>query len=95
MVDMDYFKEYNDLHGHLAGDEALKKIATLIEMNVKRGCDLVARFGGDEFIVLLSNTDSKGAAQVADAIIASVRNEEIICEDALSSQRIDSAVPVI
>jgi len=95
MVDIDHFKEYNDLHGHLAGDEALKKIATLIEMNVKRGCDLVARFGGDEFIVLLSNTDSKGAAQVADAIIASVRNEEIICEDALSSQRIDSAVPVI
>ncbi|MBN2827646.1 MAG: GGDEF domain-containing protein, partial [Tissierellales bacterium] len=88
MVDIDHFKEYNDLHGHLAGDEALKKIATLIEMNVKRGCDLVARFGGDEFIVLLSNTDSKGAARVADAIIASVRNEEIICEDALLSQRI-------
>jgi diguanylate cyclase (GGDEF)-like protein len=80
MIDIDYFKEYNDSYGHLSGDEALKTIAVLLEKNVKRSCDIVARFGGDEFVVLLSNTDNFGASQVADSIVMSIRDEEIIHE---------------
>lgn len=92
MIDIDYFKEFNDLYGHLAGDEALKTIATLLESNVKRSCDLVSRFGGDEFVVLLSNTDSTGALQVADSIIASVRDNKIVHEGSCFSQHLTISI---
>ncbi|MDP3385725.1 MAG: GGDEF domain-containing protein [Eubacteriales bacterium] len=85
MIDIDYFKQYNDLYGHLSGDEALKTIAVLIEKNVKRSCDVVARFGGDEFVVLLSNTDRLGALQVADSIMTSIRDEGIVNEGSCMS----------
>lgn len=92
MIDIDYFKQYNDLYGHLSGDEALKKIAILLEMNVKRSCDLVARFGGDEFVVLLSNTDSIGATLVAESIIMSIRDEEIIHEGSCLSPHLSISI---
>lgn len=68
MRDVDYFKTYNDHYGHLSGDESIIKIAHLIDACVKRSSDLVARFGGDEFIVILSNTDEDGGIQVAACI---------------------------
>lgn len=80
MVDIDCFKEYNDLYGHLAGDKVLKTISVILEKNVKRSSDIVARFGGDEFIILLSNTDSNGAVQVADTIVAAINDGQIIHE---------------
>lgn len=86
MVDIDFFKEYNDLYGHLAGDEVLKTISVILEKNVKRNSDIVARFGGDEFIILLSNTDSNGAIQVADTIVAAINDGQIIHEGSSISQ---------
>ncbi|MDO9592174.1 MAG: diguanylate cyclase, partial [Erysipelotrichaceae bacterium] len=68
MVDIDFFKQYNDHYGHLSGDEIIIRIAHLIKECVKRSSDLVARFGGDEFIVLLSDTDTEGAKIVAKNI---------------------------
>ena len=68
MIDIDYFKQYNDTYGHITGDEMIIHIASLISQNVKRTSDLVARYGGDEFIVLLSNTDELGALKVASGI---------------------------
>ncbi|MCG6134312.1 MAG: EAL domain-containing protein [Nostoc sp. LLA-1] len=65
LCDVDYFKLYNDTHGHLAGDDALRNVATVISQTVKRPTDLVARYGGEEFAVILPNTNAEGAIAVA------------------------------
>jgi len=66
MADIDYFKTYNDNYGHLKGDECLIKVAKTMVSSVKRPLDLVARFGGEEFAVILSETDINGAIIVAE-----------------------------
>jgi diguanylate cyclase (GGDEF)-like protein/PAS domain S-box-containing protein len=66
MVDIDYFKTYNDTYGHQAGDDCLKKVAKTLQENLNRTDDFVARYGGEEFIVVLPNTDDKGASVVAE-----------------------------
>ena len=65
LCDVDYFKFYNDTHGHLAGDDALRQVAKAISQTVKHPADLVARYGGEEFAVILPNTDIEGAIAVA------------------------------
>ena len=67
MVDVDNFKAYNDAHGHLGGDECLKRIATAVASEMRTN-DLVARYGGEEFAVILPNQSLKGAATVAERI---------------------------
>ena len=67
MVDLDRFKDYNDTYGHIAGDEALKQLADLLVHNVRK-TDVVARFGGEEWIVCLSHTDSEGGARIAEKL---------------------------
>lgn len=67
MVDLDEFKEYNDSHGHMAGDEALKTVAQCIRGSL-RTIDVVSRFGGDEFTVLLPETKREGAIVIAERI---------------------------
>ncbi|WP_086489641.1 diguanylate cyclase domain-containing protein [Thioflexithrix psekupsensis] len=68
LCDIDYFKLYNDTHGHIEGDECLKQVAKTIEWVVHRPADLVARYGGEEFIVLLPHTDLQGVLHVAENI---------------------------
>ncbi|MCC5642915.1 EAL domain-containing protein [Nostoc sp. CHAB 5824] len=72
LCDVDYFKLYNDTHGHLAGDDALRQVAKAISQTVKHPADLVARYGGEEFAVILPNTDIKGAIAVARDIQTNV-----------------------
>lgn len=72
MVDVDYFKRYNDLHGHLRGDQCLREVAKVLSKSIRRPHDQVARFGGEEFVVLLPNTDATGALQVAQSIQAAI-----------------------
>jgi diguanylate cyclase (GGDEF)-like protein len=67
MVDLDRFKDYNDTYGHIAGDEALKQLADLLVHNVRK-TDVVARFGGEEWIVCLSHTDRAGGAKIAEKL---------------------------
>jgi len=67
LIDIDHFKKFNDQHGHLIGDEVLKYVAKSIKAAI-RGKDFVARFGGEEFAVLLPNTPLNGAAVVAESI---------------------------
>lgn len=65
LIDVDHFKRYNDLNGHLAGDDALRKIARALGRFGRRPTDLVARYGGEEFAIVLGNTDHRGALTMA------------------------------
>lgn len=66
MVDIDHFKAYNDRLGHLAGDDCLRQVARTLADGVKRGADLVARFGGEEFCILLPETNAAAAVALAE-----------------------------
>lgn len=65
MIDIDFFKLYNDSHGHLAGDECLKKVAAALQRGIHRPADLLIRYGGEEFMALLPDTGREGALSVA------------------------------
>lgn len=66
MVDVDFFKRLNDTHGHTYGDKVLQRVASLLQQALRSEGDFVARFGGEEFIVLLPNTDTEAAVKVAE-----------------------------
>lgn len=68
MVDVDYFKPYNDHYGHQAGDECLKAVAAQMQRAAPRPSDLVARYGGEEFVFVLGETDGDGAKWVANLL---------------------------
>ncbi|HET8707437.1 MAG TPA: GGDEF domain-containing protein, partial [Pseudomonadales bacterium] len=76
MFDLDHFKSINDTRGHLGGDEVLKSVAALIKRQV-REYDIPGRYGGEEFGIVLPNTDDNGAAHLAERIRAAVQNEVI------------------
>lgn len=78
MIDIDFFKEYNDHYGHQIGDDCLKKVAKALQKTINRPGDIVARYGGEEFVVLLSDTDINGALQVAETLKQRVEELTII-----------------
>jgi diguanylate cyclase (GGDEF)-like protein len=71
MIDIDNFKKYNDTHGHPAGDELLRKLAQLLKSSL-RDVDIVFRYGGEEFVVILPKTDRKGGQIVAERLLVQV-----------------------
>ncbi len=75
IIDIDHFKSYNDLHGHLAGDNCLRATAKLIAKSVNRPADMAFRYGGEEFILLLPETHQKGAILVAQNLQQLLRDE--------------------
>ncbi|WKY48128.1 diguanylate cyclase [Eubacteriaceae bacterium ES3] len=77
MIDIDYFKNYNDFYGHLRGDEALIAVSHAIEKSIKRPIDFAARFGGEEFSVILPNTGIEGAINVSERILREVTGLKI------------------
>lgn len=68
MIDVDYFKEYNDYYGHMAGDKTLSNVANTIKNMLARSSDVVARYGGEEFILMLPNTNADHAIQFAEKL---------------------------
>ncbi len=84
-IDVDHFKEVNDTHGHLAGSHSLKEIAVLLQKCV-REVDIVFRYGGDEFTALLVETDSQGAAVVAERIRSSIAEHLFLAEDGINAR---------
>ena len=77
MVDVDRFKDFNDSYGHLAGDECLKQVATIMSAQMQRASDVVARYGGEEFAVILPDSSAEGAATVADRVRTAVEAARI------------------
>lgn len=72
MIDVDFFKSYNDCYGHQAGDACLQAVAKAAGKKIVRSVDLLARYGGEEFVVILPNTSLAGAQQFAQGICAAV-----------------------
>jgi len=81
MIDIDKFKEYNDTYGHLQGDNALITIAKVTESVFKRPGDFCARWGGEEFVALLPDTELPGAMSLAEEIRDLVENTKVLCEN--------------
>ena len=72
LFDIDYFKRYNDTYGHVAGDDCLKKVATVLKHAARRKNELTARYGGEEFAIILSEQPLSAALDLAESIIAAV-----------------------
>ena len=77
MMDIDFFKKYNDTYGHSEGDICLKTVAETIAESLLRPDDFVARYGGEEFIVILPDTDESGARVMANKILTNIRGKNI------------------
>jgi diguanylate cyclase (GGDEF)-like protein len=80
MIDIDFFKLYNDNYGHGKGDETLKKVAQSLQMTLKRPTDLVARYGGEEFVVLLKDIGEENVKKVALNLLQAVQELQITHE---------------
>lgn len=94
MADIDMFKSYNDLYGHMAGDECLRKVAQAISDSAQRGGDLVARYGGEEFAVILPNTNEKAAKEIAEKIRLAVEALQISHDGNLIARHITISLGV-
>ena len=91
MIDIDYFKEVNDRHGHAAGDDVLRYLAALLPLQARSG-DLCGRLGGEEFAVLLAETDGEGAAAMAERLRAAVAAAAIPTEHARAPLQVTISV---
>ncbi|MNV59974.1 Phytochrome-like protein cph2 [compost metagenome] len=78
MIDIDYFKQFNDLYGHLRGDQCLVEIAQTLSLALDGPRDLVARFGGEEFVILLPGADAEQAWKVAERCQRRIQKQAII-----------------
>ena len=81
MLDIDFFKQYNDTYGHIEGDHALKSVAKVLKERLKRPSDFVFRLGGEEFGVLLSGVNESDSARLAQDICDAIRTREILHEN--------------
>ena len=87
MIDVDNFKPFNDHYGHLAGDDCLRNIAQAIKSELLRPGDIIARFGGEEFVVLLPCTEIEGAIDVANRIMQALEKANIAYPDGIVADR--------
>ncbi|MFC3108485.1 diguanylate cyclase [Undibacterium arcticum] len=85
LIDVDNFKLYNDSYGHVAGDEVLRQVATTIDANSRRPADLTARFGGEEFAIILPSTSAGGVRLLGEKVRRAV--EELVIRHAQSINR--------
>lgn len=94
MFDIDFFKQYNDLYGHVKGDRCLVDIAQTLDLALDGPRDLVARFGGEEFVVLLPQADASVALKVAERCQRLIKKQAIIHAQSPHEQRITVSIGV-
>lgn len=94
MIDVDFFKRFNDAAGHLAGDDCLKSVSYILEKRIQRAGDLVARYGGEEFAVILPDTDIKSAEKFAKEICGKIEEAKIFHPDSSVSPYVTVSVGV-
>ena len=94
MVDIDYFKLYNDNYGHLEGDECLKKVASVLHKCILRPADMVARYGGEEFVCLLPDTSKKGAIIEAECFMKKLKDEAMKHESSTVSNLVTISIGI-
>ena len=94
MIDIDNFKLYNDTYGHVKGDECLKAIAEAISSIITRADDFVTRYGGEEFTIVLPNTNESGARFIAHKVLESVRNLKIPHENSTADEHVTVSVGI-
>jgi diguanylate cyclase (GGDEF)-like protein len=92
MIDVDGLRHYNESKGHQAGDECLRQIAETLRMQLQRPGDLVARFGGDEFAVLLAETDASGGLSVAEKVRQAIETLDMSWGPESGRQRVTVSV---
>jgi diguanylate cyclase (GGDEF)-like protein len=92
MIDVDHFKLFNDHYGHPAGDVCLKKVTQAIKSCLHRSADILGRYGGEEFIVLLPETDANGAMRVAQAISEAIEVAQLRHEISPSSNLVTASI---
>lgn len=95
IIDIDYFKSCNDNYGHLYGDKCLKQIAKVLHSKVKRKTDLAARYGGDEFVIILNNTSLEQTRQFAKNLIDSINDLKIKNEYSLIDDYVTATIGAI
>jgi diguanylate cyclase (GGDEF)-like protein len=94
MLDIDYFKQYNDHYGHVQGDQCLKQIGQVLTSAATRSRDFVARFGGEEFVLILPETDEESAAKIAERCRNLLFKEQIPHENSPVSQILSVSIGV-
>jgi len=94
LMDIDFFKFYNDNYGHTEGDECLKRVASALAKAAHRPADMVARYGGEEFVVVLPDTDKEGAMIVAEHLREAVAGENIKHEYSKAAEHVSVSIGV-
>jgi len=94
MIDADHFKAYKDCFGHLAGDRCLIRIAEVVRRTSRRPGDLLAHFGGEEFVLLLPNTDCPGAITVAERVQEALEHQAIPHPKAVVAGRVSVSIGI-
>ena len=95
MIDIDFFKQYNDTYGHIEGDNTLKSVTKILKDTLKRPSDFVFRLGGEEFGVLLSGTDETNSAQIAHALNDAVREAKIVHQTSTANDFVTISIGVV
>jgi diguanylate cyclase (GGDEF)-like protein len=94
IIDIDYYKEYNDTYGHLKGDECLKTVGETLKKDLKRAGDFLARYGGDEFVIILPDTDADGSASLSEKLRANIERLRMEHVNSLCSEYVTLSIGV-
>jgi diguanylate cyclase (GGDEF)-like protein len=94
MIDIDFFKDYNDTFGHQRGDECLKQVAAVLSTVLHRPSDFIGRYGGEEFAAVLAETDVRGAAVVAETLRSRIQELLLVHQGFTTPQRVTISLGV-
>ncbi|MDD2409872.1 MAG: GGDEF domain-containing protein [Bacilli bacterium] len=94
LLDLDYFKSYNDTFGHLKGDECLKKVSKQLKLSIKSKFDFIARFGGEEFIIFIYNVDEKQSIDISKRICKNIKDLKILASNSANFKYVTISIGV-